>query len=175
MVSVRRRGSGRRLSALAHARVSGTAVALILAAIAVPSAALAQQAPSPEVVFVQEKNPAAAGLFSFLIPGGGQVYNGQIGKGLVFFGGTLGAVMLAQNSIENGDEECARRLEEEPGLTSCSSGGGGALLVAGGLWVVSIVDAVRTAKRLNAEARARVRPMVSTDGRIGFRVSIPTR
>jgi hypothetical protein len=46
------------------------------------------------------KNPWAAVLFSFVLPGLGQVYNGQIAKALVFFSSFVGAIMLASSGAE---------------------------------------------------------------------------
>jgi hypothetical protein len=40
------------------------------------------------------KNPWLAVIFSFLFPGLGQVYNGEIAKALVFFAGFVGSVSL---------------------------------------------------------------------------------
>jgi TM2 domain-containing membrane protein YozV len=65
-----------------------------------------------------EKNPVVAGLLSFLIIGLGQIYNGQVAKGLVLL---VSAIVLGV-------------------LTACI----GPLVVA----VVSIVDAVMIAKKL---------------------------
>ena len=69
-------------------------------------------------MIVGEKNPVVAGLLSFLIVGLGQIYNGQVAKGLVLL---VSAIVLGV-------------------LTACI----GSLVVA----VVSIVDAVMIAKKL---------------------------
>ncbi|MFA0782122.1 hypothetical protein, partial [Fervidibacter sacchari] len=69
-------------------------------------------------MIVGEKNPVVAGLLSFLIVGLGQIYNGQVAKGLVLL---VSAIVLGV-------------------LTACI----GWLVVA----VVSIVDAVMIAKKL---------------------------
>jgi hypothetical protein len=37
-----------------------------------------------QVVYVQAKNPGLAALLSFFYTGLGQIYNGQIGKGIIF-------------------------------------------------------------------------------------------
>lgn len=140
--------------------------ALVLAVL-VAAPVAAQEAPT--VIFVQEKNPAAAGLFSVLIPGGGQFYNGQKGKGIAFLGvGVLAVAIAASNS-------CTEELIGGEWVeTSCENDGtmtGGLIYLANSL--VSVIYAVETAQRLNAEARARVQPTVSRDGRVGLAVSVP--
>jgi TM2 domain-containing membrane protein YozV len=49
--------------------------------------AYAQNHPPPYVVVVAEKNPGVAVLLSFFMPGAGQIYNGDVGKALLFFFG----------------------------------------------------------------------------------------
>lgn len=45
------------------------------------------QAQEPtKVIIIQEKNPAYSFLLSFAVPGSGQMYNGQVKKGLIIFG-----------------------------------------------------------------------------------------
>lgn len=38
----------------------------------------------PQVIYVKSKNPGIAALLSFFYTGLGQIYNGQIGKGVIF-------------------------------------------------------------------------------------------
>jgi TM2 domain-containing membrane protein YozV len=49
------------------------------------SASSSAAAAGPAVGGYQIKNPGMAALFSFLIVGGGQLYNGQVGKGILMF------------------------------------------------------------------------------------------
>lgn len=57
--------------------------------------AIQSTAPSQQVVYVEaEKSPAVAVLLSFLLPGGGQYYNGDITKGLIMSGLYIGGVAL---------------------------------------------------------------------------------
>lgn len=44
---------------------------------------------------VEPKSPAIAGILSAIFPGAGQLYNGQIGKGLVFFFVTFTLIMFS--------------------------------------------------------------------------------
>jgi TM2 domain-containing membrane protein YozV len=48
----------------------------------------------PPVVYVKRKDPGVAVLCSFFLPGAGQLYNGQIGKGLAFIIATIVNVFL---------------------------------------------------------------------------------
>jgi TM2 domain-containing membrane protein YozV len=71
------------------------------------------------------KSPGLAAVLSFFVPGVGQVYNGQIAKGLFFFvlyslGWFLAAIVI-----------------------------GFFLLVP--VWIYSIYDGYRTAERINAD------------------------
>lgn len=81
------------------------------------------------------KRPFLSGLFSFMIPGLGQVYNGLITRALMQFVGFL----LLTWSVDQGG----------------SSGSIEALLALAilGFWAWQIVDAVRTAKDINALGR----------------------
>lgn len=140
-------------------------IVVALLALAVPAAA---QEPSPQVIFVQEKNPAAAGLFSLLIPGGGQIYNGEVGEAVAFFGVGLVTIALATS------ESCTEtyRGGDLIGI-ECEDNNAGLWAVAFlANTVFSITDAVKTSKRLNAEARARVQPTVGLDGRFGVSVTV---
>jgi tetratricopeptide (TPR) repeat protein len=50
-----------------------------------PEQPVSINAPIPKPIsIVEEKNPSTAGVCSFFIPGLGQVYNGEAGKGLAF-------------------------------------------------------------------------------------------
>jgi TM2 domain-containing membrane protein YozV len=43
----------------------------------------------PPALYVRRKDPGVAVLCSFFLPGGGQLYNGQVGKGLAFMVATV--------------------------------------------------------------------------------------
>ena len=145
-------------------------LALVMLGVAAPIAAQATTA-APQVVVIRERNPAAAGLFSFMIPGGGQLYNGQTGKGIAFFASGLFTVGMATR------QECTE-IVGLPGSEVCEfmndAGVWAVAFLANSVW--SIVHAVETAKRLNAEALAQpsvtVAPTVGTDGRVGVSFSI---
>jgi len=74
-----------------------------------------------------QKNPGLAAVLSFLIIGLGQIYNGQIGKGLLLFGGAIISGFLTIILI------------------------GFILLPA--LWLYGIYDAYKTANSLNEQSR----------------------
>jgi hypothetical protein len=89
------------------------------------------------------RSPALAGLLSAIIPGLGQVYNRQWGKGIAFLAGVV-ALMLGLS-----------RLADEAQLERAAAGGPlentGAILTVLVLLIVlvvwSIADAARTARR----------------------------
>jgi TM2 domain-containing membrane protein YozV len=41
--------------------------------------------PQPAQLYVRRKEPGVALLLSFFMPGLGQIYNGDVGKGIIFF------------------------------------------------------------------------------------------
>jgi len=71
----------------------------------------------------QQKNPGIAAVLSFLFVGLGQIYNGQIGKGLAFF--VLGIVLAMSMFIIIG------------------------LILYPIFWIYTIYDAYNTAKKIN--------------------------
>lgn len=98
------------------------------------------------------KSAGTAGVLSALVVGAGQAYNGEWGKGLSFLGGAI-VFGNAMTSAANSDE-CVYENE-------CGSAGTYAILYIGtAIW--SIVDAVKSANRINREsgqtALIRVRP-----------------
>lgn len=97
-----------------------------------------------------EKNPTMAWFFSFLISGGGQFYNGQIGKGIVMLTLSIaGSVVFLTNYPEE-TLDCGWYYCDvvESGNEGLSYAG---LAVASGVWIWSMIDAPVTASRLNAE------------------------
>lgn len=75
-------------------------------------------------VYVERKSEGLAAVLSFFIPGLGQIYNGQIGKGIIIF--ILFAIFSAMIFILIG------------------------LILAPLFWIWNIYDAYSTAKRINA-------------------------
>jgi hypothetical protein len=58
-------------------------------------------APAPSRQMVGRKSPGVAFLLSFLITGGGQVYNGQYAKAGIMFGGSVISLGIALSSWED--------------------------------------------------------------------------
>jgi len=81
-----------------------------------------KQPPRPE--FVERKNPGLAAVLSFLFTGLGQIYNGQIGKGIAFV--ILGFVLVVTIIFLIG------------------------LILYPVFWIYNIYDAYNTAKQINA-------------------------
>ena len=83
------------------------------------------------------KSPYVAGGLSFVIPGTGQFYNGQWGKGGLMLGGAVVSTAMAFSGIV-----CADHNNDCPQLYAG---------VAGyiGIWVWSMIDGARTANAIN--------------------------
>lgn len=102
-------------------------------------------APSPDLY----KSPGVAALFSFIIPGVGQMYNGHVGRGvglLVISTGALVAGAAASNNYSCSSYDCNRDY------TPLAIGA----VVSVGVWIYSIFDAYGEAKQHNAQAGFRV-------------------
>lgn len=102
----------------------------------------------------EQKSPALARVIGIL-PGAGHLYAGEPGRGLVYFGATLAATIIAYNApydcttdLWTGEEYCS-----ETTLGSIS------MMTMLGLWGWSIYDAGRAARRTNAR-RIRVTGML---------------
>ena len=93
------------------------------------------------------KNPGEAVLFSFLIPGVGQMYNGQVGKGVaLLLVSTAGAaVAISAAGSCNFSTDCNNTASEVLG---------GSVFL--GAWIYSMVDAYSGAKQHNAKLGFRV-------------------
>jgi hypothetical protein len=86
------------------------------------------------------RNPAVAWVCSFLVPGIGQFYNGQPGKGvghLLWYLGSYGVTMAGLNAYAD---------EDESQYAVMAIVGSASMLVC---WIVSQVDASRTAHNIN--------------------------
>lgn len=144
----------------------------LLLGFVVASRASGQAVPSaPE----RYRNPAVAGVLSFAIPGAGQAYNGQWGKGLGVLGATVGFAALGGtvNDQARRDFEACKPTVSTP--CEEKSGGDVFYFVAVGSWVYGILDAAFTADHLNDEARARVEPARTSDGRGAIALRVSTR
>lgn len=121
----------------------------VTTAAAQPSAPLTPSE-ADTTVFAQ-KSPATARLIG-IIPGAGHMYAGEVGPGFLYLGGTLSLLLAGALS---GATEClveAFSYESECGQSTAETM---SLIAAGGLWVWSIVDAGRAARRTNAKHAAR--------------------
>lgn len=90
------------------------------------------------------RNPWAAGLLSSVLPGLGQFYNRQWGKGVGFLAGIIALTVVLSNSVDPKALDQAAEAGKMPdnlGLIFLF------LLVSFAVAVWSIVDAVRTAKK----------------------------
>lgn len=111
------------------------------------------------VYLYHEKNPGAAALFSFLINGGGQIYNGEIGKGLLIMGGQAALATVSVVSASNTNYG-------EPNTIGAIAGAG---MVGLAIW--SMYDAYTTAERINEKARQRHIKAFIDDKNVGLQVA----
>jgi len=95
------------------------------------------------VKVVSQKSPALACVLSLLVPGLGQVYNGEIIKGLLFATGVVAGTYLLVFS--GGDFEHESSTSEPLFYTG--------MIVAGVSYLWSIIDAPVSASRINEERR----------------------
>lgn len=91
-------------------------------------------------------NPVVSGIASFIIPGLGQIYSGEAGRGAAFFGGYTGCLVVGGIGLY-------KTLMDFDLSYGDYDGGGGAIVafIAGGLgatvlYIWSIFDAVKVAK-----------------------------
>ena len=119
---------------------------------AVPVQSAAPTAPNRTIMVVQkQKSSGVAAILSFFWCGLGQIYNGQIAKGLLFmilyppimwFGMVLSFFgAAAAGGANNSSDQAAGAGAAVFGL--------GLLVIGGSLWVFGMVNAYRTAERLN--------------------------
>lgn len=106
----------------------------------------------------RRRDPTAAGVLSFIIPGAGQVYNGEYAKAALHFGMFYAGAIIA---ISNMDWDFiwgeTDGFEGNSGLLFLGS----ALALGGMIW--SVVDAPKSANRINKENGWVVLPGVSDD------------
>ena len=95
------------------------------------------------------KDPAVAFVLSLLIPGAGQVYNGEVGKGVLQFGLDVGATVLCLTNlpgtewVEQGYWSGYVRDTGDEGLFNA----GLAMMIVTDLW--SMIDAPLSASAIN--------------------------
>lgn len=102
-----------------------------------PECGIRQKQPEYQQPAHSQKDPGIAAVASFFVPGLGQVYNGQIAKGII-----LGIVTIA--------------------LAITGIG----LLIAIPMWIWLVYDAYKTAEQTNASALQSRAQQVSTNGGI---------
>lgn len=101
-------------------------------------------APSIEAQVESRKSPWGAFGLSVLIPGAGQAYNGQWGKGGLMLGGYLvGGVVMVVGVTNTIDDVFSFSNADSDGLIYAG------LVVAGGFWLWSWIDAPITANAIN--------------------------
>lgn len=148
---------------------------LALGVVLVSAPVTAQEAQVPGY-----KDPGTSTLVSLAIPGGGQLYSGETGKGLALLGGGLGGLILGAamttNSIGASCDYDALTCSDDTNYVPMAVG----YLAFFGTWIYGIMDADDSAHRMNARrglAQALsgdVAPLVATSGE-GTRIGVTIR
>lgn len=99
----------------------------------------------------KRKEPAVSFLFSLLIPGGGQYYNGQYGKGAVMTGICIGSLaMIIAGAVET-EEWYGNGYYHYSNRSDALIGIGAAIYFGNYLW--SLIDAPIVSNRINKMTR----------------------
>ena len=93
------------------------------------------------------KNPILAVVLSALLPGLGQIYNTQVGKGLFFIGFNMIINFLIREPLLAVLDD--PKSVEQPTMIVFI----GYSLAGMVLWIYSIIDAKKNADRINSEAK----------------------
>ena len=106
------------------------------------------------MVLIERKNPGTAFVFSLLIPGGGQFYNGESKKGLIQLGMAFTGIMIAYTNwpdyewVKDEYYWASYGYTREYGNETLMYAGL-ALYLGGAVW--SLIDAPLSAGRINRE------------------------
>jgi hypothetical protein len=124
------------------------------------------------------KDPTTATVVSLLVTGGGHIYAGETGKGLLLLTGSIGSVIAGMalsdpvGSVDCYDFDCTI---SEPNNTPLYVGVAASL----GLWLYGLVDAGPAARRTNMSmaqgSRVSISPTVAPSTRGGLRTGIALR
>ena len=115
------------------------------------------------------KDPGTSTLLSVIVPGGGQIYSGETGKGLALLGVGIGGLTL-------GVAMTASSVSASCDFDNCSDDTNYAPMALGyaaylGSWIYGIIDAGASARRMNAKhglahmIPENVSPLVAPSGR----------
>jgi hypothetical protein len=117
------------------------AVLTLICAISAP--AYAQTLPAPGY-----KDPGTSMLLGVVVPGGGHMYSGETGKGLVLLGVGLGGIVLgtAMTTSSIGASCSGYSCQDDTNYVPMAAG----YLAFLGSWIYGIVDADDSAHRMNA-------------------------
>ena len=111
---------------------------------------------NPDAARAGKKSPVAATLMSAVLPGAGQFYNGQSGKGWLMAGTYLSTMSLV---IAYGPSTWEEKKSSDDPFADLAPGTSGttkaiwygSVGVAGLVWIWSVIDAPKAAKKINKE------------------------
>jgi TM2 domain-containing membrane protein YozV len=129
-------------------------------------------------VQAQKKSPAAAAAMSVILPGAGHFYTKEPGKGLVLAGTYVGAmgIVVAYGPWTWEEEKTDSQFSDLAEGTGTSGTTKtiwyGSAAVAGIVWLYSVIDAPRSAKKFN-EGKLGLAPYLK-DGATGMQLTLVT-
>jgi len=95
----------------------------------------------PSASVHSKKHPVLAWFVSLLLPGGGQFYNGEVGKGALMLGAFTVGYVLALSSLDDDTWE-----NDGPDVSAQAGA-----IIALGTWLWSMIDAPVSASKINRE------------------------
>jgi hypothetical protein len=142
------------------------------------SPALAQQVNNPAMQ-AGYKDPGTSTLLSVVVPGGGQLYSGETGKGLALLGVGLGGltVGVAMTSSSVGVSCEGFSCEDDTNYVPMALG----YVAFFGSWIYGIIDADDSARRMNVKRGLAglipegVTPVLGPTGRGGTELGVSVR
>jgi TM2 domain-containing membrane protein YozV len=105
-----------------------------------------------------KKEPALACVLSFLLPGLGQFYNGEAGKGAIMLGASFFGVILMASAIN--DELWTRQDSDAKGTFG--------VMIFLGAWLWSVIDAPISASKINRDNGWTSLPLIDEDLAVKF-------
>lgn len=113
----------------------------------------------------RHKNPYASCILSFILPGGGQIYNGEVDKGLAAIALRIIGVVMMMNGVETQTTYYGGYYYQETGLTPGYWVG---LAIGTGSLIWSMIDAPISSERINREREREmglnIKPVSNGDG-----------
>ncbi|CAA9329112.1 MAG: hypothetical protein AVDCRST_MAG68-2397 [uncultured Gemmatimonadetes bacterium] len=126
------------------------------------------------------KDPGTATLVSLAIPGGGQLYSGETGRGAALLGVSLGGVALGVSAtVSSAGVSCDEAFNCQDDTNYLPMALGYAVFL--GSWIYGVIDADDSAQRMNARRGLvggfppRLSPVITADPQRATRMGLSIR